>query len=196
MLSTLKGINEVRSYVTRTAFTRHVEHEISHWPLQAWLNFGKRWQCLQKARPTLSDVDDETNYRMGRLIVVSLALRCTRACAMHPTSGEVSGDVGICRHCTRAMNGVLRERSSETAFFFTCRDYEGRPHLRLRTLLQVFSHRTKLLFAAELVHQQPVTTTHNGAFAAAESKKLPSEMSNLQVQRKEKKTQARTAAAT
>lgn len=40
--------------------------------------------------------------------------------------------------------------------FFTCRDYEGRPHLRLRTLLQVFSHRTKLLFAAELVHQQPV----------------------------------------
>lgn len=118
MLSTLKGINEVRSYVTRTAFTRHVEHEISHWPLQAWLNFGKRWQCLQKARPTLSDVDDETNYRMGRLIVVSLALRCTRACAMHPTSGEVSGDVGICRHCTRAMNGVLRERSFETAFFY------------------------------------------------------------------------------
>lgn len=31
------------------------------------------------------------------------------------------------------------------------------------------------------------TTTHNGAFAAAESKKLPSEMSNLQVQRKKKR---------
>lgn len=155
MLSTLKGINEVRSCVTRTAFTRHVEHEISHWPLQAWLNFGKRWQCLQKARPTLSDVDDETNYRMGRLIVVSLALRCTRACAMHPTSGEVSGDVGICRHCTRAMNGVLRERSFETAFFYMPR-LRGPSAFTVAYSLQAFSHRTKLLFAAELVHQQPV----------------------------------------
>lgn len=88
-------------------------------------------------------------------------------------------------------------------FFFTCRDYKGHPHLRLRTLLQAFSQRTTLLFAAELVHQQPVYDHTTPGYAAAESKRLPLEMSNIQVQRekekrkkKRKKKQARSAAAT